>query len=281
MKSWVLIASISASSAATGVNRVADEVVLLQVKDTPPAEDNEKFQYSVMCDEMHGCHYSYPRASTLAPYQLLCDDETGCRYTGVTPPPPTPPAPQLPMPDPSHIQKLLSPFKPPDMSKVQQLLAQLKPSSAPPQSQQLFGQPHSSGVLEMVERLGQQVNHQNPEVPIAPQHAESPQSVGFFVPDNKMCCVDGPLEYVKEKLAKIKLSPIGDGYINAEALEGSCPSQGWDQGPKPEECFPLAKLWYSKVHPIDPLSETLLMAAYAKKHGVALVMQGMAELCRP
>mmetsp|Transcript_27518 Transcript_27518/g.62625 ORF Transcript_27518/g.62625 Transcript_27518/m.62625 type:complete len:97 (+) Transcript_27518:1-291(+) len=96
-----------------------------------------------------------------------------------------------------------------------------------------------------------------------------------------MCCVQGPAEYIKEKLQRLKVSPIGAGYVAATTVDGPCTDKGYDQGPNKESCFPQATLWMSKDHPIDPTSELKLVTAYAFQHGLGSIAEGMKNLCGP
>mmetsp|Transcript_104137 Transcript_104137/g.277068 ORF Transcript_104137/g.277068 Transcript_104137/m.277068 type:complete len:346 (-) Transcript_104137:147-1184(-) len=190
--------------------------------------------------------------------------------------PEIPGLPPLPKPDEAQLHQWAKEYKgadqptarilSPNMTAVKWLLKMVTPT-LPPLPKQLFGMMPTLPPMPALNAVA------------APAPVLGP--VAHFVPDNLMCCVQGPAEYVGEKLAKIKKSPIGGGYLASVLVEGTCASQGYDMGPNKEACFPKANLWLSNKHAVDPTSEVRLMAAHAAQHGFASIGKGMAELCAP
>uniref|UniRef100_A0A7S1S8Y2 Uncharacterized protein n=1 Tax=Alexandrium catenella TaxID=2925 RepID=A0A7S1S8Y2_ALECA len=296
MRSIVACAAALSVAPLAAAGALSDEAALLQTKvhDGPAVEDNS---FELICDELQGCHYRFHTSSTPTPYQLICDDKEGCRYTGVTQPPPKNPPPMLPQqgidqlvalankaavglmakPAPKanplanpNMADLVKNFKLPNMQQMPQL------PQMPWTQQQTPRAPQAPQMPQMPD-LGKWLQGLAPSTP-APS---SDEPLAHFVPDNKMCCVEGPSDYIREKVEKIKSSPLGAGYQTTAALNGPCTSKGYDQGPSPEMCFPKAKVWMSRLHPIDPTSEPRLFADYAATHGWMAIPAGVMELCKP
>jgi len=293
MRSIVACAAALSVAPLAAAGALSDEAALLQTKvhDGPAVEDNS---FELICDELQGCHYRFHTSSTPTPYQLICDDKEGCRYTGVTQPPPKNPPPMLPQKSIDDLVKLANkamaaPPAPKANPHANPNLADLMKNLKPPNMQQMPQMPWAQQQAPKAPQLSQMP--QLPQMPdlgkwlqgLAPSTPapSSGEPLAHFVPDNKMCCVQGPVEYVRGKLAKIKASPIGAGYLAAELVDGPCTSQGYDQGPNKESCFPQATLWLSKDHAIDPTSELKLVAAYALQHGLASAGKGAKEMCAP
>uniref|UniRef100_A0A7S2Q6S6 Uncharacterized protein n=1 Tax=Zooxanthella nutricula TaxID=1333877 RepID=A0A7S2Q6S6_9DINO len=97
-----------------------------------------------------------------------------------------------------------------------------------------------------------------------------------------MVCVQGALDYLNASLAKLKVSPIGGGYRLAEVQTRTCAERNYTDGPKQEACFVQATLWmdHDPVHlGLAPVTEPMLMAAYAVNHSFVELVTGMSELC--
>lgn len=306
-----LLACTAALALAHGSPQVDDEVVLLQsAKRQDPAGEQP---FELICDPLQGCHYLVHSSPTPVPYQLVCDEKEGCKYTGVaSPPKPAAPSSPFQTPDTGALLVLMAtlanqakqhlpamPQTPPQMPQVPQLAAHLPqlpqlPQHLPQHQPGLPG-PNGEQLAQWArEYEGAETGHllkpnftaakwlfsmlkANPadEKAVAP----TPEPQAFFIPDNLMCCVQGPAAYIREKLALLKESPLGSGYEKAAAIDGSCTGAGYDQGPGEEKCFPKAHLYLSKNHPIDPMSESIAMAKYAMVHGLAAAGEGMKQLC--
>jgi len=75
---------------------------------------------------------------------------------------------------------------------------------------------------------------------------EHAASAAFFVSDDGLRCVQGAPDYIRARLVKLKDSPLAEGYLHAEASEGSCPERGYAQGPLPDVCLSQASLYLRK-----------------------------------
>jgi len=281
-----------------------DDAVLLQVKAAVP---DPSITYT--CDEVHGCRYNLPATTSDAPFKLVCDDSTGCRYEGVTTPPPRPRL--LPAVGPETLQKLmqtLGQIKLPDLSKWQeQMEAQKKKTvefiSHIPEELKKLNLPSPQKMQEDLKKLNllpdlSKKQEGTPDLAklfretakqglgdlakrvMTPSAPAATGPTAFFMPDNGMCCVQGPLDYLKAKVEKLKVSPLGDGYKNTVAKQGKCADQGYNSGPAPEKCFPQAQLFMSTTKPLDVLSEPVLMARFVQKRGFGALATGMVELCK-
>jgi len=215
------------------------------------------------------------------------------------------------LPDMAQIQKAMSQVKFPDMAQVAQELSKFTPNGAPPPFQiPDFSKMNLTKIVQDASKLIPGAAAPNaPQVPQMPDFSKmlqdmsrlipgaaapkAPQMLGFsktaeglpastsyLVPDNLMVCIQGSEAYLAKALAKLKASPLGDGYQKSKVTAGTCADLSYTSGPIPDKCLPQASLFMSTLHPLQPWSEPMLTAGYAVKHGMGAVMQGIADLCK-
>ena len=103
-----------------------------------------------------------------------------------------------------------------------------------------------------------------------------------FVPDNGMCCVDGPADVVTKGLASIsdpETSPLSSMYTTSTTSTASCAELGYTTYKADESCFTGAGLWVDD----DPEHAALLKTAeseaeakYGLEHNMTTLEMMMA-----
>eukprot|EP00413_Alexandrium_margalefii_P045580 CAMPEP_0204590724 /NCGR_PEP_ID=MMETSP0661-20131031/49946_1 /ASSEMBLY_ACC=CAM_ASM_000606 /TAXON_ID=109239 /ORGANISM="Alexandrium margalefi, Strain AMGDE01CS-322" /LENGTH=380 /DNA_ID=CAMNT_0051600779 /DNA_START=64 /DNA_END=1204 /DNA_ORIENTATION=- len=255
--------------------------------------------YQLICDDAAGCRYTgvtapppdapglfqgpdekmvksvlygmykaaHPKKPALNPMPLMA--MAGAAAMAAMPKPGQ--APQLP-----NISKYIPTFPLPDSKQVAKWMNEYKGADHGD-----LLKPTATGIKYLLEMLAPPKSGQAAPAAEPAHQPSTDEPVAHFVPDNKMCCVQGPSEYIRAKLAKLKASPLGRGYLSTTAVDGTCASQGYTTGPSPEKCFPKASLFLNLAeHPMDPTSEPRLLAEYGMAHGFAAIGKGMAELCK-
>jgi len=64
-----------------------------------------------------------------------------------------------------------------------------------------------------------------------------------FIPDNKMCCIQGPKSYLNSALNRIRSSPLAEHYSTSQVMLGMCTNSSYPNGPFPGTCFPRAAIY--------------------------------------
>jgi len=86
-----------------------------------------------------------------------------------------------------------------------------------------------------------------PMVPLqsAPPPQAGPQNryIYSFLPDNEMCCLQGPKQYLASALARLRESPMAKHYATSQVTLGMCANRSYVNGPFPATCFPRAALY--------------------------------------
>jgi len=321
MRSVVACAAALAAAPLAACSALTDEVALLQMKAHEQPAEEDRFEllcddltgchyhlhtsstpapYQLICDGKEGCRYTgvtQPPARN-PPALLRVEDQDQLELmlnklsaVWTTPPPRANPLKGL------NLHKMVAKLQQMDLSQVtlpEVKLPKMGPLPAvtlpeikvdPAQLNQWANEyrgaeQSTAHVLKPNFTAAKWlIGMTQPEKPAPPLMDGT--EVAHFIPDNKMCCVEGPSDYIREKVEKIKSSPLGAGYQTTAALNGPCTSKGYDQGPSPEMCFPKAKVWMSRLHPIDPTSEPRLFADYAATHGWMAIPAGVMELCKP
>merc|ERR1719414_703892 len=74
-----------------------------------------------------------------------------------------------------------------------------------------------------------------------------------FIPDNKMCCIQGPKSYLNSALNRIRSSPLAQHYSTSQVMLGMCTNSSYPNGPFPGTCFPRAAI-YTDDDPLHIMS---------------------------
>lgn len=286
--------------------RLADEVALVQ-RGLDPAADQQADMPKLVCDGAQGCRYEgLPAREEKKPLPMFPSLVPGIDMSQLKK--------LMEKPDLSRLAaeaaKLMPKAAPsaqqmPDFSKIMQEVAKHIPKPAPNAQQTPVQMPDFSQIAKGLAALAPAAGGKSPQAPPAFQmpdlskigkelaklhipgvsalqvsaSSSDEAEVAHFIPDNKQVCCEGPLEYLKEKLPKLKVSPLEAAYGSAEVVSGSCASAGYNEGPKEDKCFPKMSIHFSKEHAFNMFSEIMTIAKYGKKHGGQAVSAGMKELC--
>ena len=72
------------------------------------------------------------------------------------------------------------------------------------------------------------------------------EQTASYIPDNGMCCVEGPAAYIADALRRLRDGPLGPSYLLPDSYllkPLKCEQRGYHKGPYAESCYPKGTLW--------------------------------------